>query len=124
MLTDPALEGTLQNLHRTSHDLSGIAADLRTASDGRDWAKTLDDFEGAAGAARRASEALATRLEAVPEDAFERITGRGDRVLVSLEASLRQMNSVLDQLELLVRNVGRNPNRLLSRPPQEEPFAR
>jgi ABC-type transporter Mla subunit MlaD len=142
LLAGGDLKKTMANLRQASSDLTALLGMATEKGAPQKWRKGFKDLASATAATRRASEALAAQLDALPPNTLGELgkqmnhmvaTGdktvanmnrQVDRSLALLRQSLVQVNRLLAEMTQLMQSLRAAPGRILNRPGTSEPFGR
>jgi len=133
---------TLRNVEEISADLKDLLSALGEPGVPQEWQKGFRNAAEAIAAVRKSAEALEAQMKNIPPGSFGDISKRIDHVVRTGEASMRslntqvnqsldlfqeslyQANSLLADLRALVQSLKENPGQILNRPEGREPFKR
>lgn len=142
ILSKNEISPIVENLKDASTDLKRLMASVSRPATLKELNRVLADLAATTAAAQKASETLAAQLKAIPPGAFEDIVKRVDEMvrrggsqvdsagrqteqaLTMMQQSLFRLNQVLGDLNGLVDTLRENPDRILNRPRESQPFGR
>lgn len=142
LLSGEDLRQTLDNIHQASSAVANLLGTLNEKGAPEKWRQSFANLAAASTAARKASEALASQLQALPPNTLadlgkrmthmvtsgeKTMTNMNQQVgqsLVLLRQSMVQINRLLSQMTQLIQTLREEPGRILKRPGSSEPFRR
>jgi ABC-type transporter Mla subunit MlaD len=140
IMADKDIRQTLRNLKEVTADLQDLLGPLSKARTENQWKQSLDNLAATVAAARKAVEALETRLTAIPPHEFADISERMDQLLKTGETRINRVdkeinqslalfretifnaNQLISEMKGLVQSLREEPGRIFSRPEGSEPF--